>query len=81
MPRAKRYPTVADVRGRMREVAKRSGLTHEEIGVGMGLKQSVARKTVSRLLAAEGEAGPSVKTLLLFAKSVGVEPEELVRRL
>lgn len=72
------HPTVASVREKMRQAAKESGMTQEEIGLRMGFAKPSARKAVSRLLNLEADYDPRLSTLLAFAKAVGREPKELL---
>jgi hypothetical protein len=62
----------------MRQAAKDSGMTHEEIGVRMGFGRNSARKAVSRLLNVEAKYDPRISTLLEFAKAMGKSLKELV---
>jgi transcriptional regulator with XRE-family HTH domain len=69
--------TVATMRDKLRQAAKDSGMTQEEIGLRMGFPKSSARQAVSRLLNAEIEYDPRLSTLLLFTKAIGKSVKEL----
>lgn len=69
--------TVATVREKLRQAAKDSGLTLEEIGLRMGFARGGARQAVSRLLS-QDEYDPRLSTLLSFANAVGVPMKNLV---
>jgi transcriptional regulator with XRE-family HTH domain len=58
------------VRDKMRQAAKDSGLTLEEIGVRMGLAKGGARQAVSRLLQPDSNYDPRLSTLLAFSAAV-----------
>jgi len=60
---------------KMRRVAKRSGLTLQEIGDKMGYQSESARQAVWNLL---NRKNVSVTTLKRFAKSVGVDAGDLL---
>ena len=70
--------TVAAVREKLRQAAKDSGMTQEEIGLRMGYSRDSARKAVSRLLNLEAEYDPRLSTLLAFAKAVDRSLKELL---
>ncbi len=70
--------TVATVRDKLRQAAKDSGMTQEEIGLRMGVPKSSARQAVSRLLNAEIEYDPRLSTLILFAKAVNKSLNEII---
>ena len=79
MMTAKANPeTVAAVREKLRQAAKDSGMTQEEIGLRMGYSRDSARKAVSRLLNLEAEYDPRLSTLLAFAKAVDRSHKELL---
>jgi transcriptional regulator with XRE-family HTH domain len=79
MMTAKANPeTVAAVREKLRQAAKDSGMTQEEIGLRMGYSRDSARKAVSRLLNLEAEYDPRLSTLLAFAKAVDRSLKELL---
>jgi transcriptional regulator with XRE-family HTH domain len=69
---------VAVVRDKLREAAKESGLTQEEIGLRMGFSKDSSRKAVSRLLNPEIEYDPRLSTLLSFAQAVGQPLKKLI---
>jgi transcriptional regulator with XRE-family HTH domain len=55
----------------MREAAKASGLTFEEIGIRMGKPHAIAKQTVQRLLNSKRTPfNPSLETLFDFARAV-----------
>lgn len=58
------------MREKLRQAAKDSGMTQEEIGVRMGYSKGSSRKAVSRLLNGEVQHDPRLSTLLAFAKAV-----------
>ena len=60
--------SVASLREKLRQAAKESGMTQEEIGLRMGFPESSARQAVSRLLNVEAEYDPRLSTLLTFAR-------------
>jgi transcriptional regulator with XRE-family HTH domain len=60
----------APVREKLRQAAKDSGMTQEEIGLRMGFSKNSARKAVSRLLNGEVNHDPRLSTLLAFAKAI-----------
>jgi transcriptional regulator with XRE-family HTH domain len=66
------------VRERMRQAAKDSGMTQEEIGLRMGFSKSGARQAVSRMLNDDSEHDPRLSTLLLFAKAVNRSLKDLL---
>ena len=70
--------TLAGVRNRLRQVAKESGMTQEEIGVRMGFSKASARQAVSRLLNPEFDYDPRLSTLLSFAKAVNRPLKDLL---
>ena len=59
--------SVASMREKLRQAAKDSGMTQEEIGLRMGFPKSSARQAVSRLLNVEVDYDPRLSTLLAFA--------------
>ena len=61
--------TAEVVRERLRQAAKESGLTMEEIGVRMGFSKGGARQAISRLLNQE-DYDPRLTTLLSFAQAI-----------
>jgi transcriptional regulator with XRE-family HTH domain len=76
---AKTNPSpVTSVREKLRQAAKESGLTLEEIGVRMGMAQDSARKAVSRLLNPGVDYDPRLSTLLLFAKAIDKPLKDLL---
>jgi transcriptional regulator with XRE-family HTH domain len=62
--------SVATLRTKLRQAAKDSGMTQEEIGLRMGFGKDSARKAVSRLLNVEAEYDPRLSTLLVFASAL-----------
>lgn len=70
--------TAATVREKLRQAAKDSGMTQEEIGLRMGFSKDSARKAVSRLLNVEADYDPRLSTLLAFANAVGRPLKELL---
>ncbi len=62
--------SVASSREKLRQAAKDSGLTQEEIGLRMGFGKDSARKAVSRLLNVNAEYDPRLSTLLSFATAL-----------
>jgi transcriptional regulator with XRE-family HTH domain len=70
--------SVASVREKLRQAAKGSGMTQEEIGLRMGFSKDSARKAVSRLLNVEADYNPRLSTLLAFAKAIGRPLKELL---
>jgi transcriptional regulator with XRE-family HTH domain len=70
-------PTAA-VREKLRQAAKNSGMTQEEIGLRMGFAKDSARKAVSRLLNTETDYDPRLSTLLAFASAINCSLKELL---
>lgn len=70
--------SVASVREKLRQAAKGSGMTQEEIGLRMGFSKDSARKAVSRLLNVEADYDPRLSTLLAFANAIGRPLKELL---
>lgn len=62
--------TVTTLREKLRQAAKDSGMTQEEIGLRMGFPKSSARQAVSRLLNVEADYDPRLSTLLSFANAL-----------
>ena len=69
--------SVSTVRDKLRQAAKDSGMTQEEIGLRMGFSKSSARQAVSRLLNPEAEYDPRLSTFLAFAAALGKSPKNL----
>jgi hypothetical protein len=69
MAKASPSPPVT-VRTKLRQAAKDSGLTLEDIGLRMGYSKGGARQAVSRLLGQE-DYDPRLSTLISFAEAVG----------
>jgi transcriptional regulator with XRE-family HTH domain len=67
-----------NVRESLRQAAKESGMTQEEIGLRMGFTKDSARKAVSRLLNTETEHDPRLSTLLAFADALGRSLKDLL---
>jgi len=65
-----RVKAVETCRANLRQAAKDSGMTQEEIGLRMGFGKDSARKAVSRLLNVEAEYDPRLSTLLSFADAL-----------
>ena len=75
---AKSNPSsLSAVREKLRQAAKDSGMTLEQIGLRMGFAKSGARQAVSRLLS-QDEYDPRLSTLLAFAKAAGVPVKDLI---
>jgi transcriptional regulator with XRE-family HTH domain len=70
--------TVPSVRDRMRQMAEKSGMTQEEIGLRMGFTKGGARQAVSRLLNPDAEYDPRLSTLISFAKAVNTTLKEIL---
>ena len=70
--------SVGSLRGKLRQAAKDSGMTQEEIGLRMGFAKDSARKAVSRLLNAGAEYDPRLSTVLAFADAVGRTLKDLL---
>lgn len=66
----KAIPSLKNIRDKMREAAKESGMTQEEIGLAMGFSKSGARQAVSRLLNPDSDMDPRITTLIHFAAAV-----------
>lgn len=69
--------TVQLVHDLMRQAAKESGLTHEEIGLRMGFAKGGAKQAVSRLLT-QDEYDPRLSTLAAFAAAVNKPLKDLI---
>lgn len=69
---------VAAIRERMRQAAKVSGLTQEEIGVRMSYSKHSARQAVSRLLNPDVEYDPRLSTLLAFAEALKLTLKDIL---
>jgi hypothetical protein len=59
------------VRAKLRRAIEESGLTHEQIGVRMGLTAAAARTVISRLLSSHFDRDPRLSTLLALAQALG----------
>jgi transcriptional regulator with XRE-family HTH domain len=70
--------TATKIRIRLREVARLSGLTQQEIGEKMGMTPKDARKAVSRLLNPGIKYDPRISTLIAFAEAVGVDLRDII---
>jgi transcriptional regulator with XRE-family HTH domain len=70
--------TVPSVRDKMRQVAEKSGMTQEEIGLRMGFAKGGARQAVSRLLNPDSEYDPRLSTLLAFATAMNKSLQEIL---
>ncbi len=70
--------TAATVRQKLREAAKASGMTQEEIGLRMGFSKDSSRKAVSRLLNPEVDYDPRLSTLIAFASAIGRDLKSLL---
>ena len=77
MAKAQPNPMEA-IRDKLRQAAKDSGMSMEEIGLRMGIKKSGARQAVSRLLLAEAEHDPRLSTLLAFAAAINRPLKDLL---
>ena len=62
----------------LRQVAEKSGMTQEEIGLRMGFAKGGARQAVSRILNPENDYDPRLSTLLAFAKAVNKSFREIL---
>lgn len=69
--------SVLFMREKLRQAAKDSGMTQEEIGLRMGFSKDSARKAISRLLNVQADYDPRLSTLLAFAKAIGRPLKEL----
>jgi transcriptional regulator with XRE-family HTH domain len=70
--------SVASLREKLRQAAKDSGMTQEEIGLQMGFSKSSARQAVSRLLNPESDYDPRLSTILAFARAVNRPLKDLL---
>ena len=70
--------TVASLREKLRQAAKNSGMTQEEIGLRMGFNKQSARRAISRLLNPEIEYDPRLSTLLAFASALNRPVKDLL---
>jgi transcriptional regulator with XRE-family HTH domain len=70
--------SVTSIRERLRQAAKDSGMTQEEIGLRMGFGKDSARKAVSRLLNTENDYDPRLSTLLALAKALNRPLKDLI---
>ncbi len=70
--------SVASLREKLRQAAKESGMTQEEIGLRMGFPKSSARQAVSRLLNVEVDHDPRLSTLLAFALALNRPLKDLL---
>jgi transcriptional regulator with XRE-family HTH domain len=70
--------SLATVREKLRQAAKDSGMTLEEIGLRMGYGKGGARQAVSRLLNQEADYDPRLSTLLAFAKALNRPLKDLL---
>jgi transcriptional regulator with XRE-family HTH domain len=74
---AKKQPKPLDTaRERLRQAAKDSGMTQEEIGLRMGLSKGGARQAVSRMLNGDSY-DPRLSTLITFAAAINRNLKEL----
>ena len=79
MAKLKEKPeSVATYRDKLRQAAKDSGMTQEEIGLRMGLPKNSARQAVSRLLNVEIDYDPRLSTLIVFAKAIDKSLREII---
>jgi len=74
----KTIPSLKNIRDKMREAAKGSGMTQEEIGVAMGFSKSGARQAVSRLLNPESSTDPRLTTVIQFATAINCSLTDIV---
>lgn len=58
-----------------KRLAKKSGLTYQQIGERMGYPPKSARQSVSQFL---NSTSPTVEMLLRFAKAMGVKAKDLL---
>jgi len=70
--------SVASLREKLRQAAKDSGMTQEEIGMRMGFPKSSARQAVSRLLNVEVDHDPRLSTLLALAGALNRPLKDLL---
>jgi transcriptional regulator with XRE-family HTH domain len=70
--------SVASLRQKLRQAAKDSGMTQEEIGLRMGFPKSSARQAVSRLLNVEVDHDPRLSTLLALAGALNRPLKDLL---
>jgi len=70
--------SVTPLRDKLRQAAKDSGMTQEEIGLRMGFGKGSARKAVSRLLNAGNDYDPRLSTLLSFARALSRPLRDLI---
>jgi transcriptional regulator with XRE-family HTH domain len=75
---AKARPEFERIRDRLRQAAKDSGMTQEEIGLAMGFSKGGAKQAVSRLLNADIHYDPRLSTLIELAKAIGKPLKDLV---
>jgi len=66
------------VRNNLRRLAIESGMTQEQIGVGMGFSKASARQAVSRLLNPDLDYDPRLSTIISFAKALNKRLEEVL---
>jgi transcriptional regulator with XRE-family HTH domain len=67
--------TEQDVLRKAKKLAKKRGLTYQQIGEAMGCPPESSRQSVSQFL---NSKNPTVKMLIRFAKAIGVEPRDLL---
>lgn len=66
------------VRDKLRQMATDSGMTQEQIGVGMGFSKSSARQAVSRLLNTDLDYDPRLSTIISFANAINKRIEDIL---
>jgi transcriptional regulator with XRE-family HTH domain len=62
--------SIESVRSKLREAAKQSGMTQQEIGEAMGFSPLGARQAVSRILKEGSAYDPRLSTLLAFCHAI-----------
>ncbi len=70
MAKSAKSNSVEAVRDKLREAAKESGMTQQQIGEAMGFSKSGARQAVSRILKGDSDYDPRLSTLLAFAHAI-----------
>lgn len=75
---AKSRPDFDRIRDNLRQAAKDSGMTQEEIGLAMGFSKGGAKQAVSRLLNSDVHYDPRLSTLIELARAIGKPLKDLV---
>ncbi len=70
MAKSSKPNALESIRNKLRQAAKDSGMTQQEIGEAMGFTESGARQAVSRILKAGSDYDPRLSTLLAFAHAI-----------